>query len=205
MAKNIGYLKKNFIYINKINESIKFNIQNSHNTSIIYDNVSHNNESFYKIKNFCKLKNLNLYLIDNYKLAIKHKLSGIIISNNNKRNLYYGNPLCKKIKFQIFGKVHNRLEYYFKKRQNCTGIFLSPIFHNKKYSMNSILNISKFSLISRNWNIEKYALGGIMPQNFRKLKNLDISGLAVRRAFLMNKLDTKFKLFSRKQKNQPSF
>ena len=64
MAKNIGYLKKNFIYINKINETIKFNIQNNHNTSIIYDNVSHNNESFYKIKNFCKLKNLNLYLID---------------------------------------------------------------------------------------------------------------------------------------------
>jgi thiamine monophosphate synthase len=66
--------------------------------------------------------------------------------------------------------------------------------------LNSILNISKFSLISRNWNIEKYALGGIMPQNFRKLKNLDISGLAVRRAFLMNKLDTKFKLFSRNLK-----
>ena len=196
MAKNIGYLKKIFIYISEINELIKFNIQKSHNISIIYDDINHNKESFYKIKSFCKLKKLNLYLVDNFKLSVKHKLSGIIISSNNKRNLYYGNPLCKKIKFQIYGKAHNQLEYYFKNRQNCIGIFLSPIFYNKKYSINSILNISKFSLISSNWNTKKYALGGISPQNFRKLKNLKINGFALRSAFLTKKLDNKFKLFN---------
>ena len=76
----------------------------------------------YLLKPFSS-KKLNLYLVDNFKLSIKHKLSGIIISSNNKRNLYYGNPLCKKIKFQIYGKAHNQVEYYFKNRQNCIGIF----------------------------------------------------------------------------------
>ena len=181
MAKNIGYLKKNFIYINKINETIKFNIQNNLNTSIIYDNVSHNNESFYKIKNFCKLKNLNLYLIDNYKLAIKHKLSGIIISNNNKRNLYYGNPLCKKIKFQIFGKVHNRLEYYFKKRQNCKIMALSPIFYNPKFSKNKTLGVTRFNLISRIWSADLCALGGINETNFKKIYYTKATSIAFQR------------------------
>ena len=52
---------------------------------------------------------------------------------------------------------------------------LSPIFFNKKYSLNKILGTIKFNLITLNWNCKVCALGGIKLNNFRMI-NLTRAG-----------------------------
>jgi hypothetical protein len=48
-------------------------------------------------------------------------------------------------------------------------ILLSPLFYNKKYSQNMILNVCKFNLISIHWKEKICALGGINLNNLKKL------------------------------------
>ncbi len=47
---------------------------------------------------------------------------------------------------------------------------LSPIFFNRKYSINKILRIIKFNLITLNWNCNICALGGIKLDNLKMIK-----------------------------------
>lgn len=185
-------LKEVFVYLDSINELIKFNILKLKKVNIIYDNNDFNKKNFLKIKNFCSRNNLNLFINDNYQIAIKFKLAGLIISHTNKKNLYLGNPLCRKVKFMIVGKVHNQLEYFFKKKQKCEKIIVSPIFLTKKYNLNQILNIYKFNLISKSWNKKIYALGGINIKNITLLKMLNIEGFVIKSLIT----DPKFKGFS---------
>ena len=161
---------KVYIFINDINDLIFTNIEKISIIHIIYNSHDYKSDRFVKLKNFCIKKKIKLYILDNYKLAIKNRLNGIIISHNNKTINYFGNPLCKKQKLEIIGKVHSQAEYFFKIRQNCTKIMLSPIFKTFKYSENNILKIIKFNLISFNWRLEKIPLGGINTKNYKKLK-----------------------------------
>jgi hypothetical protein len=41
---------------------------------------------------------------------------------------------------------------------------------NKKYSINKILGVIKFNLISLNWKLKILALGGINEKNLKKLQ-----------------------------------
>ena len=186
-------LKEVFVYLDSINELIKINILKLKNVNIIYDNSDFDKKNFVEIKNFCNQHNLNFFIKDNYRIATKFKLAGIVITHTNRKNLYYGNPLCRKIKFMIIGKVHNQLEYFFKKNQKCEKIIFSPIFFTKKYSLNQILNTRKFNLISKNWNEKIYALGGIKLNNITRLKILNIKGFVIKSLIK----DTKFKNTSR--------
>jgi thiamine monophosphate synthase len=161
---------KVYIFINDINNFIFTNIEKISNIHIIYNSHNFKSDKFIKLNNFCKKKKIKLYILDNYKLAIKNRLNGIIISHNNKTINYFGNPLCKNQKLEIIGKVHSQAEYFFKIRQNCIKIILSPIFKTLKYSENNILKIIKFNLISFNWRLEKIPLGGINTKNYKKLK-----------------------------------
>ena len=130
------------------------------------------------------------------RIATKFKLAGIVITHTNRKNLYYGNPLCRKIKFMIIGKVHNQLEYFFKKNQKCEKIIFSPIFFTKKYSLNQILNTHKFNLISKNWNEKIYALGGIKLNNITRLKILNIKGFVIKSLIKDNKFKNTSRLVS---------
>ena len=161
---------KVYIFINDINDLICTNIEKISNIHIIYNSHDFKSDKFIKLKNFCIKKKIKLYILDNYKLAIKNRLNGIIISHNNKTINYFGNPLCKRQKLEIIGKVHSQAEYFFKIRQNCTKIMLSPIFETFKYSKNNTLKIVKFNLISSNWWVEKIPLGGINTKNYKKLR-----------------------------------
>jgi thiamine monophosphate synthase len=58
---------------------------------------------------------------------------------------------------------------------------LSPLFSNKKYSENKILNVLKFNLISQNWNRNLCALGGINEENIRRIKLTIVSSIAFKR------------------------
>lgn len=181
-------LKEIFIYLNSINELIKFNILKLKKVNIIYDNDDFSKKQFMDIKNFCNKHNLNFFIKDNYQIATKFKVAGIVITHTNRKNLYYGNPLCRKKKFIIIGKVHNQLEYFFKQQQKCEKIFFSPIFITKKYNLNQILNTNKFNLISKNWNENIYALGGINLKNITLLKILNIKGFVIKSLVMDPKL-----------------
>jgi len=177
-------LKEVFVYLDSINELIEFNILKLKKVNIIYDSDDYNKKNFFDIKNFCNKYNLNFFIKDNYKIAAKFKLSGLVITHTNRKKLYYGNPLCKKKKFIVIGKVHNQLEYFFKKKQKCEKIIFSPIFITKKYTFNQVLNTYKFNLISKNWTEKIYALGGINLKNINQLKMLNINGFVIKSLIL---------------------
>jgi thiamine-phosphate pyrophosphorylase len=172
---------KKYIFIKDLNEEIKKNIKKLCNVEIIINNIDFSEISlkrFLEIQNFCQKNKIPFYIIDNYKIALKLKAQGIFISSDNKRmipNLF----LYKK--FKIIGSAHNQLEYFFKKRQQCETITLSPIFFNPKYSKNKVLNPIKFNLISKDLNANLCALGGILDENIRRINLTKVSSIAVQR------------------------
>ena len=105
--------------------------------------------------------------MDDIKLAIKLKTDGIYLTSQykTKKKLF----LIKE-QFTILGSAHNQMEYYRKKSQGCKRIFLSPIFKTNKYSINKVLGLVKFNLISLDWDIKTVALGGINKKNYRFAK-----------------------------------
>jgi thiamine monophosphate synthase len=161
---------KVYIFINDINNLIFTNIKKISNIHIIYNSHDFKSDKFIKLDNFCKKKKIKLYILDNYKLAIKNRLNGIIISHNNKTIKYFGNPLCKRQKLEIIGKAHSQAEYFIKIKQSCQKVMLSPIFRTRKFSENNILGIVKFNLISMNWQVNIIPLGGINIKNLKYLK-----------------------------------
>ena len=131
-----------------------------------------NKKNLINLRKFCKNKNIKFYIVNDLRLAFRYMADGIIITSNNKRPIYNFNKKIMKI-----GIVHTQREYYEKKQQKCDYIFLSPIFLNKKYSINKILGVIKFNLISLNWKIKVLALGGINEKNLKKIQLTRTSGI----------------------------
>ena len=84
------------------------------------------------------------------------------------------------MKFKLIGSAHNQLEYFIKQKQTCETIMLSPIFYNKKYSVNKILNPIKFNLISQDWKVNLCALGGLAEENIGKIKMTKAKAIGVK-------------------------
>lgn len=179
---NIINLEK-YIFIDQLNEKIKKNIIKLKKPHLVYS-LKNNKDEIYKeflqIINFTKKNKIPLYLLDNYKIAIKYKLDGIFLTSNNKRIL----PISIKNKLKIIGSAHNQREYFIKKNQSCEMISLSPLFYNNKYSINKILQPIKFNLIANNWNIKICALGGILETNIKKIKLTKASAIGIKRFVL---------------------
>ena len=172
---------KKYIFIKNLDEKIKKNIKKLNNVQIIFNNEhldSFSLKECIKIKDFCAKNKIPLYIINNYKIALKIKANGIFISSKNKR-INISEFFLKK--FHIIGSAHNQLEYYFKKKQKCETIALSPVFFNPKYSANRILGIVKFNLISKMWITNLCALGGITEKNIKKINLTNASSVAYQR------------------------
>ena len=163
--------KKNieaYYFIDQINKSTISTIFKFRNISLIYmsqNNSFSNIQDLIKIKEFSNKNNLKFYVTDNIRLAIKVKANGIYLTKNYNRMLHNYN--CKK-DFLILGSVHNQLEYYRKSIQNCKKFFLSPIFYNRKYSINKILGVIKFKIISKDWKDKAIPLSGINQRNIKQ-------------------------------------
>ena len=176
MQFNKLYQENFFFFTTYINEEISKNVVKFKNIAIIYNNKYIENENnFLKIKSFCKKQNIKLFIVDNLRLAIKYKLDGLILSHENKCN--YLNISNYKKHFKIIGKAHSQNEYFFKLKQNCTSVLLSPIFNNLKYKNSQILNVNKFNQLSKNWKINTFALGGINLENIKKIKMTKAKGI----------------------------
>jgi thiamine monophosphate synthase len=118
----------------------------------------------FSILNFVKYNKIPFFIIDNAKLATKYKANGIFLTSKNRSltNITKGSH-----RIEVIGSAHNQYEYFIKERQGCSTIFLSPIFYNKKYSLNKILHTLRFNLITLNWKKSIGALGGISLRNLK--------------------------------------
>jgi thiamine-phosphate pyrophosphorylase len=188
MKINNRFLKA-YVFIDNFNSLIEKKIKKIKNIGIIYENTNIPNENFFKILKFCKRNKIKLYILDNFKTAIKYKISGFVISSANKSISRLQSFQLKKRNIEILGKAHNQLEFYQKKIQGCDVIFLSPIFFTFKYSANKALGISRFNLISLKWNLKLIALGGINLLNYKKIMMTKAVGVGVKT--LINYLDKK--------------
>ena len=173
---------RQFLIINKLNNDIKENIKKFININIIIHNFDSQTKDQLKISkfntneivNFCKKNRFPFYISDNIRLALQTKANGIFLNAKNTRII----PKIIKRNFEIIGSAHNQIEYYFKKKQGCTLLMLSPLFFNKKYSKNKILGPIKFNLISNSWKNNLCALGGISLKNLNKIKLTKASAIA---------------------------
>ena len=166
MMNKIFY--KHYVFLDQINKIVEENLLKLRHLIIIVNtnpDKDKNTEIELSIINFAK-KNKILFLIKNdFKKCTKFKANGIFIDSNKKIIL---KPIMFKKKNLIVGSVHNQIEYYYKKMQNCNNLFLSPIFFNKKYSSNKIYGTNKFRLISLEWKTNLGALCGINKSNIKK-------------------------------------
>ena len=76
------------------------------------------------------------------------------------------------------GGKYNQLDIYYKKKQRCDFLTISPLFYNSKYSRNRILKPVKFNLLSNFCGIKIIALGGINEKNFKKVLLTKSDGVA---------------------------
>ena len=146
------------------------------NISIIYRNYKKkpDESTILSLKNYCRVNKRELYLSNNIKLAIKHRLNGVYIPSFNKVKNF--NFFSKPNNFLIIGSAHDKAEIKLKENQGCNFIFLAPTFKvDKKISF---LGINKFNLLTMNSKSVFIALGGINQKNLKKLKLLNCEGFA---------------------------
>ena len=161
-----NYRLKYYIFLDELNEKIIKNIQNLKKRKIDLKLIV-SEKILFSILDFVKYSKIPFFIIDNVKLATKHKANGIFLTSKN-RSLINITKSSQRIK--VIGSAHNQYEYFIKERQGCSTIFLSPIFYNKKYTLNKILHINKFNLITLNWKTSIGALGGISLKNLKLIK-----------------------------------
>ncbi len=144
------------------------------NTSIIYRNYEKENylSNLIKLKNYCRKKGIELYLSNNFKLALKLGLDGAYIPSYNSELSH----LCYNYKknFNLIGSAHNLKEIRIKELQKVNKIVLSSVFKkNKNY-----LGFYKFNLKSKFTSKEVIALGGVSKKNFKRLELINCSSFA---------------------------
>ena len=147
---------------------------------IIYRNynVVKSESELVKIAKACKANRNQLFVSNDIKLAIKVKAEGIYVPSFNKTKSFAN---LEKKNIIILGSAHNQKEIQNKIYQNCSAIFLSPVFHVEKSK--KFLDIYKFNYLSQRNKIRILALGGISEENIYKLKLLNIRGFGGIRFF----------------------
>ncbi|MDC0391811.1 thiamine phosphate synthase [Candidatus Pelagibacter ubique] len=165
-------LLNKYYFINKFDQS--HIDKQCKETTIIYRNYNQkiDKKLIIQLKNFCKKKGNKFLLSNNIRLAINLDLDGVYIPsfNTDKRHLAYS----FKKNFIILGSAHNIYEIRVKELQCVNKIFLSSIFKkNKNY-----LGVNRFRLFSLLSKKKIVALGGISPNNMKKLNLTNCSAFA---------------------------
>jgi thiamine monophosphate synthase len=164
--------KLKFFYFDKIIYNKK-NLLRFKNISYICIWDTKNNIKQIKIeREFCKKNNIKYYMSNNINLAKFLKADGIHIPSSFKRKIYNINS-----NMDIIGTAHHHNDCYIKMNQGCKGIFISPLFYNKKYSINKILGPIKFINISKVCKTEIYGLGGVKANNIKISNLLKLDGV----------------------------
>ena len=172
------YLPSLFIFLDQYNNQI-FKNKNT-NIGIIYRNYNDRKREneLIKIAKACKKNRYQLFVSNDTKLALKVKADGIYVPSFNKTKYFLN---LEKKNIVILGSAHNQQEIQKKISQNCSAVFLSPLFNVKKSK--KFLGLHQFNYLSYMNKINIFALGGISENNIRKLKLLYISGFGGIRIF----------------------
>ena len=172
------YLPNIFIFLDQYNSQI-FENKNP-NIGVIYRNYNDRNreKQLVKIAKACKTCRYQLFVSNDLKLALKVKANGIYIPSFNKTKKFLN---LEKKNFTVIGSAHDQNEIQKKISQNCSAIFLSPVFNVKKSK--KFLGLHKFNYLSQKNKINIMALGGISENNIHKLRLLYIKGFGGIRIF----------------------
>jgi len=133
-----------FYYITSSLDQVKIkNIKKFQDIGVIYK--QENNKSVdifdcYILKNICKKNQIPFFVCDDFKLANKLDANGVFLSSLYKKPV--NNSILRK----------------------------NPLFYNEKYSLNKILSVVKFNLITLNWSGKISAMGGIKYENIKKIQ-----------------------------------
>jgi len=167
------YLPNLFVFLDKYESHVFEN--NNINIGVVYRNYNSTNrgEELAKIAKACKKKRYQLYVSNDIRLATKVRANGIYIPSFNNKNLFRN---LQNKNLIVLGSAHNQKEINEKVSQNCSAIFLSPLFNVKKSRY--YLDIFKFNLLAFANKSNFLALGGINKKNIRKLKMLNVKGFA---------------------------
>ena len=161
------YLPKFFIFLDEYNSEI-FKNKNI-NIGIVYRNYKDRKREnqLIKIAEACKKNRYQLFVSNDVKLAHKVKADGIYIPSFNKTKNFSN---LEKKNLIILGSAHNQKEIHRKILQNCSAVFLSPLFYVLKSK--NFLGLHQFNYLSYMNKTNILALGGISENNIRKLKLL---------------------------------
>lgn len=179
MRFNTFYSENFYFFTSNLSEENCKNLIKFKNISIVYNKkpTSTDINELKKIIKFSKKNKIKIYIKDDINLAKNLKISGIFVSSDYKKKIVNNNNFNQKKNFKIIGSVHSQIEFFFKKKQGCKDVFLSPLFKNQKYTQNKILGINKFNLISKKWSCNLYALGGINLSNIKKVYMTNCKGV----------------------------
>ena len=165
------YLPKFFIFLDEYNSEI-FKNKNI-NIGIVYRNYKDRKREsqLIKIAKACKKNRFQLFVSNDVKLAHKVKADGIYVPSFNKVKNFSN---LEKKNLVILGSAHNQKEIHRKIVQNCSAVFLSPLFYVKKSK--DFLGLHQFNYLSYKNKTNILALGGISQNNIHKLKLLNVEG-----------------------------
>ena len=141
--------KLNYYFIDKLDKHPIKNL--SKNIAIIYRNYKqkYDEQDILSMKKFCLATNRKFYLANNFRLVEKLRLDGAYIPSFNK------SITVKRLKLQNFtllGSAHNLKEINQKKKQ--------------------FLGIIRFNILSKKFDQNTVALGGINEKNIKIIKNI---------------------------------
>ena len=167
-----SFFPNKFYFINVFKKKNIDKLDN--NTGLIYRNYNKklNIKEIIKLKNYCKVKRLNFFLSNNFRLAIKLDLDGAYIPAFNK-SFKHLNFKTKK-SFLIIGSAHNIKEIRLKEKQRVNTIFISSIFKKNK----NFLGMNRFRILRKLTKKKVVALGGVSKENERKINLLKCSGIS---------------------------
>lgn len=159
--------KLNYYFIDKLDKHPIKNL--SKNIAIIYRNYKqkYDEQDILSMKKFCLATNRKFYLANNFRLVEKLRLDGAYIPSFNK------SITVKRLKlknFTLLGSAHNLKEINQKKKQLIDFLFISPIFKTQKKKQ--FLGIIRFNILSKKFDQNTVALGGINEKNIKIIKNI---------------------------------
>ncbi len=175
------FIKKNkyYIYVENLRSINLDLIKTKNKFNLIYRN-NLKKENIDNVINFiklCKKKHIKFFVANNISLAFKTGASGVYLSSYNKELLKRNKKLGKK--FEIIGSAHNFREINIKRMQGCKKVILSRLFKTDYKDKKSFYGTTRFNLLTKNYDNDFVALGGIRINNLMKLKMLNCKGIAI--------------------------
>ena len=175
------FINKNkyYIYIENLRSINLDLIKKKSKFNLIYRNnlKKENADKIISFVKLCKKKYIKFFVANDVSLALKVGANGVYLSSYNKELLRKNGKVGKK--FEIIGSAHNFREINIKRMQGCKKVILSRLFKTDYKDKKSFYGTTRFNLLTKKYDNDFVALGGIRINNLMKLKMLNCKGIAI--------------------------